>query len=212
MSDIRVSLTDVDRVVMRDGKVGTEAECLCKCCNCTECECEVEVTYSGVTFPADGQRRAVCVDVNGPVLNGVQTAHMLSVSVTLACDNTGTDDLGSTGNLFRVVMRVQYFLVSQHNGRFPDVGELCQNWIDFALAFGSVEKIRIYKFGDCNECGCPVDASPIDYGYGDYSYADQPGLGYPGWPAVPANLPCVTEYNENTYTIPTFVFDCGPCP
>lgn len=209
-----ISLTDVNRVVMRDGKIGTEQECLCKCCNCAACECELDVTIGGVTFPADGQRRAVCVDQNGPILNGIETAHMLSVSATLACgDAFELTAPGYRPNQFRVVIRIRYCLVTKgFNGRYPTVGELCDDWINFAFAFLSVEKLRFYQFGDCNDCGCPTGEPPSILDYGDYSYADQPGPGYSGWPGVPANLPCVAEYNEPTQTMPTFSFDCGPCP
>lgn len=230
---VLISLTDVDRVVMRDGKVGTEAECLCKCCNCAACECELDVTIGGVTFPADGQRRTLCIYDDGPagtIFNqgfairvqstkiwipgpwgggqiydpDVGMAGMVSVSAVLQCDPLGLEQTYGPEtrlNHFRVILNINYHQIVPINGNYPQVGDLCGNWIDNALIVSNFTKVRVWQWTGCNDCGCPDSEPPARLDSGDYSYAD-----------LAAPVECREEYNEPTQTVPTFELDCGPCP
>lgn len=234
---VLISLTDVDRVVMRDGKVGTEAECLCKCCNCAACECELDVTIGGVTFPADGQRRTLCIYDDGPAgtifnqgfairlqstkvlvrgpfapgpfgVDGqydpdIGMAGMVSVSAVLQCDPLGLEQTyGPETRLsqFRVILNVGYHQIVKRNGSYPQVGDLCGDWIDL-YGLNHVTKVRVWQWTGCNDCGCPDSEPPTRLDSGDYSYAD-----------LAAPVECREEYNEPTQTVPTFELDCGPCP
>jgi hypothetical protein len=206
---VLISLTDVNRVVMRDGKVGTEAECLCKCCNCSACECEVDVTYGGITFPADGQEYCMCIS-NGPLwmpgpFGNVQFGirAMLSVSAVLECYPFGeTAPFGANLSQFWIRVKTRYSQIDGDiNGLYPDVGDVCDFWIQFRLAFTSFQKTRIYQWSECDECGCPANQQPILLDGGSLDQlADGP------------NVPCINEYNHTTRTDPSFDISCGICP
>lgn len=186
-------------VVMQYGtdgtyKVGTGDECcdLPRCCpdECT-CECEVTVTYAGITFPADGVFRAICVDEDGPFIFGLGIpggAAMGAVSAVVGCYG---------GAVFVELLNI-YQLISKVNNAFPQAGEVCTAWLSTGN-FQSFGNDREYAWVRCNDCGCPDPAFPPRYIQSFFLIS----LG---------DLPCADEYNPETRTEPVFEIDCGPCP
>ena len=214
-----ITITDVNAIVLRNGKVGTEAECLCRCCACSECECEVEVTYGGITFPADGLPRTLCIYNDGmPNFFGMQSnklwyqgpyvnvnfgvAGMLSVTATLVCCPVSGGGSACTSNQFRVQVVTQYTQIigigNVEADAFPNVGDLCGNWGPAGLALNPIA--RVFEFLNCDDCGCPTNEQPIRVDEFDFSVVE-----------IKAGVECLDEYAGPKQTTPVFSIDCEPC-
>lgn len=174
-------------------KVGTGDDCcdLPRCCpdECI-CECEVTVTYAGITFPADGVFRAICVDENNPYAMG-------AVRAVAGCDPV------FAGGVYVKLLNI-YQRISKVNNQLPQVGEVCTAWLGTGN-FQSFENDRDYAWVRCNDCGCPDPAFPPRFLNSAFSV--DLGTTILGGPAGP----CVQEYNPSTRTEPAFEIDCGPC-
>ena len=227
-----ISLTDINRVVMRDGKVGTEQECLCKCCNCAACECELDVTIGGVTFPADGQRRTLCIYDDGPagtIFIGGVPIRMQSTKLwnrgPFGVGGIYDPDVGMAG-----MVSVSAVLQCDPNSSELDYGpETRPNQFRVILNVGYHQIVKIggnYPQAG-NLCGNWIDNASMvanatkvrvwqwgrcnDCGCPDSDPPTRLDSGYP-YSDMAAPVECRLEYNDDTQTVPTFELDCGPCP
>jgi hypothetical protein len=177
-------------------KVGTGQECcdLPTCCDCNNaaCECEVTVTYAGITFPADGLLRTICIKENG--VHGCPFipvwATMGSVKASVVCNTFTGEMIVELVNKWSVIDKV--------NNAFPAVGDVCDNWIGTGSCEASAV-FRLYAWKVCNDCACPDPGIPPKFVDGNANN-------------IPGNWDCVAEFRTDTRTEPTFEIDCGPCP
>lgn len=173
-------------------RVGSEQECcdLPTCCECTNCECEATVTYAGITFPADGFFRTICIDENGPFLFGFAgAAAMASVVASVFCNAATGEVTVELGNKYSTIAKI--------NNAFPAVGDVCEDWFSSG-SFESFAPYRHYVYKVCNACACPdptVLPQRVVLNIND----------------LPNNVACVAEHNTATRTEPTIEIDCGPC-